>query len=117
MKKRLNIGFLIDDLDNYFSSQACKGAELACKAMDANLFIFPGHYLGDTDSKYEGMEYEYQYNSIFRLESIRKVDILYVLMGTIGSRAPFEVQKAFMDQLPDVPKVTLFASVEGYPSV
>lgn len=117
MDKRLNIGFLIDDLDNYFSYRACKGAELAAKAMNANLFIFPGHYLGATDSKYEDMEYEYQYNTVFSLTSIRSVDILYVLMGTIGSRADFSVQKEFLDKLPNVPIVTLFASIEGYPSV
>ena len=39
--KRLNIGLLIDDLDNYFSAQACKGAEFAAKVLDANLYIFP----------------------------------------------------------------------------
>lgn len=117
MDKRLNIGFLIDDLDNYFSAQACKGAELAAKALDANLFIFPGHYLGTTDSKYQGMEFEYQYNTVFGLESIKSADILYVLMGTIGSRAPYELQEELMKSLPNVPVVTLFSAVEGYPSV
>ncbi len=115
--RRLNIGFLIDDLDNYFSAQACKGAELAAKALDANLFIFPGHYLGMTDSKYEGMEFEYQYNTVFELESIKSADILYVLMGTIGSRAPMELQYEFLSKLPKVPVVTLFSAYDGYPSV
>ncbi len=117
MNKRLNIGFLIDDLDNYFSAQACKGAELAAKALDANLFIFPGHYLGTTDSKYQGVEFEYQYNTVFGLESIKSADILYVLMGTIGSRASFELQRDLMKSLPAVPIVTLFSAMEGYPSV
>ena len=60
MDRRLNIGLMIDDPDNYFSGQACKGAELAAKAMDANLFIFPGHYIGKADGRYENREYEYQ---------------------------------------------------------
>jgi DNA-binding LacI/PurR family transcriptional regulator len=50
MKRRLNIGLVIDDIDNYFSNQAAIGAEQAAKALDANLFVFPGHYIGKTDS-------------------------------------------------------------------
>ena len=117
MGRRLNIGFLIDDPNNYFTSQACKGAELAAKALDANLFLFPGHYLGKPDGRFESTEFEYQYNMIFDLPTENNVDILYVLMGTIGSRADHDIQKAFVDGLPRVPIVTLFADIEGYPSV
>ena len=117
MGKRLNIGFLVDDLNNYFSNQACKGAQLAAKALDANLFIYPGHYIGKPDGRSEDIEFEYQYNSVFSLPNENNVDILYILLGTIGSRAELELQKEFLDKLPDVPKVTLFAEVEGYPSV
>lgn len=117
MKKRLNIGFLIDDPNNYFTSQACKGAELAAKAIDANLFLFPGHYIGKPDGRFDSTEFEYQYNIIFDLPTEYNLDILYVLMGTIGSRADKEVQKAFIDGLPRIPIVTLFAEIEGYTSV
>ena len=65
--KRLNIGLLIDDLDNNFSAQACKGAEFAAKVIDANLYIFPGHYIGKSDTRYQDKQYEYQYNSVFKL--------------------------------------------------
>ena len=107
MKRRLNIGFLVDDLDNYFSNQACKGAELAAQALDANLFIFPGHYIGKPDSKYADKKYEYQYNSVFSLPSERNVDIIYILQGTICSRADKETQKAFLESLPKVPVLEL----------
>ena len=117
MKRRLNIGFLVDDLDNYFSNQACKGAELAAQALDANLFIFPGHYIGKPDSKYADKKYEYQYNSVFSLPSERNVDIIYILQGTICSRADKETQKAFLESLPKVPIVCLFSNFEGYHSV
>ena len=117
MGKRLNIGFLIDDPNNYFTSQCCKGAELAAKSLDANLLLFPGHYLGKPDGRFESTEYEYQYNFIFDLPTAHNVDILYVLMGTIGSRADSELQKSFVEGLPNIPIVTLFADMEGYPSV
>lgn len=117
MSKRLNIGFLIDDPNNYFTSQACKGAELAAKNLDANLFIFPGHYIGKPDGRFDSTEFEYQYNIVFDLPNGNNIDILYVLMGTIGSRADKSLQKAFVDALPRVPIVNLFAEIEGYPSV
>ncbi len=117
MKKRLNIGFLVDDLNNYFTNQACIGAEMAAKVLDANLFIYPGHYLGTPDGRYESTEFEYQYNTLFTLPTEHYLDIIYVLLGTIGSRAAFEEQKRFIESLPDVPVVTLFAELDGYPSV
>ena len=52
MRKRLNIALMIDDINNYFSNQATRGAEQACKAIDANLYVIPGHYIGQTDSRY-----------------------------------------------------------------
>ena len=115
--KRLNIGLLIDDFDHNFSSQACKGAELAAKALDANLFIFPGHYIGKPDSRYSDKEFEYQYNTLFDLPSARNVDIIYVVLGTICSRADMEMQKEFIESFPDVPIVCLFSNYENLPSV
>lgn len=117
MARPLNIGFLIDDLDKYFSNEACKGAELAARALNANLFIFPGHYIGRPDSKYADKEYEYQYNSIFSLPSVRNVDIIYILQGTICSRADEQMQRKFLKGLPDVPIVCLFSNFKGYQSV
>ena len=116
-RKRLNIGLLIDDFDHNFSSQACKGAELAAKALDANLFIFPGHYIGKPDSRYSDKEYEYQYNTLFDLPSSRNVDIIYVVLGTICSRADLEMQKEFIESFPNVPIVCLFSNYENLPSV
>ncbi len=117
MDRRLNIGLMIDDPDNYFSGQACKGAELAAKAMDANLFIFPGHYIGKADGRYENREYEYQYNSVFTIPTVNTIDILFILLGTIGSRAELSLQMEFLSRLPKVPIVTLFANIPGYQSV
>ncbi len=116
-KKRLNIGLLIDDFDHHFSSRACEGAELAAKALDANLFIFPGHYIGKPDSRYSDKEFEYQYNTLFDLPSARNVDIIYVVLGTICSRADMKMQKEFIESFPHVPVVCLFSNYESLPSV
>ena len=117
MSRRINIGLVIDDIDNFFSHQAAIGAEQAAKALDANLFVFPGHYIGKTDSRYADKKYEYQYNSIFRLPTERNVDIIYILQGLICSRADYEIQTRFLQMMPDVPIVCLFSDFEGYHSV
>lgn len=117
MNKKLNIGLVIDDLNNHFTNEACRGAEIAAHAIGANLFIIPGHYLGETDSSYMSNEYEYQYNTMFNLISESMVDIIYVLMGTIGSRASMEIQQEFLRRLPNITTVMLFTRHEGYHSV
>ena len=115
--KRLNIGLLIDDLDNNFSAQACKGAEFAAKVLDANLYIFPGHYIGKSDTRYQDKQYEYQYNSVYKLVNEKHIDILYVLFGIICSRADDDQKAAFLASLPKVPTVLLFTEYPGYASV
>ena len=117
MGRKLNIGLVIDDIDNFFSNQAAIGAEQAAKVIDANLFVFPGHYIGKTDSRYADRKYEYQYNVIFDLPTERNVDIIYILQGLICSRADLETQKDFLQKMPKVPIVCLFSDFEGYHSV
>ena len=117
MGRKLNIGLVIDDIDNFFSNQAAIGAEQAAKTIDANLFVFPGHYIGKTDSRYADRKYEYQYNMIFDLPTERNVDIIYILQGLICSRADIETQKDFLQKMPKVPIVCLFSDFEGYHSV
>ena len=117
MNRRINIGLVIDDIDNYFTNQAAIGAEQAAKVLDANLFIFPGHYVGKTDSRYADKKFEYQYNSIFDLPTERNVDIIYIFQGLICSRADTETQTNFLKKMPNVPVVCLFSDFEGYPSV
>ena len=117
MGKRLNIALMIDDINNYFSNQATRGAEQACKAIDANLYVLPGHYIGQNDSRYSDKNFDFQFNSIFKLPTKRSVDIIYILQGLICSRAEIEKQKEFLDTMPDVPVVCLFTVFDGYNSV
>ncbi|MCR5624590.1 MAG: GGDEF domain-containing protein [Lachnospiraceae bacterium] len=116
MKKRLNIGFLIDDLDNNFSREACIGAALGAKYKDANLFIFPMKYLETFNATTEN-DFNYQYNTIYKFISSKNIDILYVMLGTIGTRVKTQEQLNFLDNLPDIPKIMLFTEVPGYPCV
>lgn len=117
MKRRLNIGLIIDDIENSFTNQAATGAEIAAKEIDANLFLFPGHYIGETGSRYIDARYEYQFNSIFSLPTERNVDILFVLQGLVCTMADEQTQRDFLKSLPNVPIVCLFTDFEDYHSV
>lgn len=117
MGKRLNIGLFIDDIDAVFTSEAVKGAELGAIAIDANLFIFPGMYLDNTDISDDHTQYEYQYNTLFHFASEHHLDVLYVMMGMIGSRVSIEERVAFLEQFLGIPIVTLYTKMDGYASI
>lgn len=117
MKKRLNIGLFIDDIDAVFTSEAVKGAELGAIAIDANLYIFPGMYLDGTDISDDHIQYEYQYNTLFQFASKKHLDVLYVMMGMIGSRVSVEERVAFLEQYLGIPVVTLYTKMDGYASI
>ena len=65
---RKNIGLLINDLNTPFTSEAVKGAELGARAIDANMYIFPGMYLDNTLISDDHLQYEYQYNTLFQFD-------------------------------------------------
>lgn len=67
---RKNIGLLINDLNTPFTSEAVKGAELGARAIDANMYIFPGMYLDNTLISDDHLQYEYQYNTLFQFAMI-----------------------------------------------
>ncbi|MBQ9983950.1 MAG: GGDEF domain-containing protein [Lachnospiraceae bacterium] len=117
MGKRLNIGLFIDDIDAVFTSEAVKGAELGAIAIDANLFIFPGMYLDSTDISEDHTQYEYQYNTLFQFATEKHLDVLYVMMGMIGSRISVKERVAFLEQFLGIPIVTLYTKMDGYASI
>lgn len=114
MKKRLNIGLLVDDIDAVFTNESCKGAVLAARSIDANMFIFPGGYLDPEDISDEHLKYEYQYNTLFSFACNRHLDVLYVMMGMIAGRVQDNVKLSFLEQFLGIPVVALYTKMDGY---
>ena len=54
---------------------------------------------------------------IYRFITDKNIDILYVLMGNIGCRTEYHKQIEFLNNLPDIPIVTLYTKFDGFPSV
>lgn len=117
LNRRLNIGLLVDDIDAVFTSPAVQGAELGARAIDANLFIVPGRYLDNTDEFQKDRKYGYQYNTLFEYVRNSNIDVLYVMMGTIGARVTEDVRIKFLRQFGDIPIVTMYTRTTGYPSI
>ncbi len=117
LNRRLNIGLLVDDIDAVFTSPAVQGAELGARAIDANLFIVPGRYLDNADEFQKDRKYGYQYNTLFEYVRNSNIDVLYVMMGTIGARVTEDVRIKFLRQFGDIPIVTMYTRTTGYPSI
>ena len=90
----------------------------AAEKLDADLFIFPGKYIGleylyaQFDAKYE-----YQYNSLFDVAARAGLDYLIVAIGTIAYACDDERKLEIMRSLGDTPKLCLAADLEGYDTI
>lgn len=117
MKKRMNIGLMVSHLEDDFAGAVCRGAINGAKEIDANLFIFPGRYIDGVYADKKRTEYEYQYNTLFSYAFPEDIDILLVLIGTIGNSLSAERKKDFLAQFEGIPVITIASEVEGYASV
>lgn len=117
MGKRLNIGLMINQLDDAFGSEVFRGAAIAAKEIDANLIVLPGHYIDNSYDDLKRTEFEYQHNTIFNYAQKESIDILLVLIGAIGGSLSAEKKKDFLKQFDNIPIITLACEIEGYPYV
>ena len=101
MAKRLNIGLMISHLEDDFASAVCRGAIVGAKEIDANLIIFPGRYIDAVYVDKKRTEYEYQYNTLFSYAFPEDIDVLLILIGTIGSGMSYEKKQAFLRAMGD----------------
>jgi DNA-binding LacI/PurR family transcriptional regulator len=102
------IGLLIDWLDNdYAGSQTFAFHEEVC-GRGMRFLCFVGHGLSP-DHPHDGS------NIAFRLASARVLDALVVM--SLGSSAPVEHQRRFIEQFRPLPVCTLVTRCEGLPFV
>lgn len=117
MDRRLNIGLLISHLEDDFASAVCRGAIIGAKEIDANLFIIPGRYIDGIYADAKRTEYEYQYNTLFSYAFPEDIDVILVLIGTIGNSISEERKLEFLKRYEGIPVITLACELEGYASV
>lgn len=114
MKKRLNIGLFVSNLINDFDIAVYRGVERGAQEMDANLIVFPGRYLRGQYNDKERTKSEYQYNTVFAYADKQNIDVLLILLGTIGTVLTEEEKKIFLDMYRDIPVIILADEMPGY---
>lgn len=115
--KKINIGLFVGDLKNDFDSAVCKGVMQGAKELDANLIIFPGRYLKADYKDKQQTRSAYQYNTIFSYANVQNIDVLIVLLGTMGTFLNPEEKRIFLETYKDIPILLLASDMEGYSSV
>jgi len=115
--KRLNIGLMINYIDNEYSKLVIKGAIDAAQKMDVNIIIYPGRGIKDRydDPKYT--EHEFQNNILYEYISKDCLDGVILSAGTVTSRLSAEERKQFVMRYKNLPLLVLENEIEGYPLV
>lgn len=116
-QKRINVGLLVSHINNDFDNMVCKGAMEGAKEVDANLVIVPGRYLKGQYNDKERSRDTYQYNTLFSYVNKNNIDVLLVLLGTIGTVLSEREKKTFLDMYQDIPVVLLASEMPGYSSI
>lgn len=114
MSKRLNVGLFVSNLINDFDSSVYRGAERGAIETDTNLIVFPGRYLKPQYNDKERTKTDYQYSTIFSYASRENIDVLLILMGTIGTVLSEKEKQIFLDMYHDIPVIILADEIEGH---
>lgn len=114
MEKRINIALLASHLEDDYAKTVCRGAMIGASELDSNLFIIPGRYF---DSNYEDKErtqYQYQYDTLFSYVNSLSVDVLIIMMETIGSTWSYEQKIALLNRFDNIPVINIGPDIENY---
>lgn len=112
--KRINIALFTSHLEDNYAKTICKGAMIGAKETDSNLFIIPGRYF---DSNYEDKErtqYQYQYDTLFSYVNSHNVDVLIIMMETIGSTWSYERKTELLSRFGDLPVINIGPDIDDY---
>ncbi len=115
--KRLTVGLLLADVADDFSRGICRGAMQAAEELDVNMIIFPGKYIDRNLDILDGIQYDYQYNTLFTYVNPEEIDLLVVAIGSIGYLSTDERRKSFLNYFHPVPIITIASEIEGYENV
>lgn len=109
--KKITIGLLVDEVDNNFTNEICRGAKQAADELDVNLITFFGGYL-----RSQCQDYSYQKNIVFSLAKAQGIDLLIISMGSIV-QGGLDIKDKLLHFFGDIPVVTLNTVFEEYSSV
>lgn len=109
--KKLTIGLLVDEVDNNFTNEICRGAKKAADELDVNLVAFFGGYLRN-----QYHNYAYQKNMIFSFAKGQGIDLLIVSIDSVV-QGTVDIKNQLLEYFKGIPLVTLNAVYDEYSSV
>lgn len=113
--KRFKIGMAVAAIKDPFSYQLSQGAMSAAERLDADLYIFPGKYIGvDYERFSDQSRYEYQYNALFDIAAAAEFDYVISAVGSIAYPVDNEGKKRHLDIFGSVPTLSVAAKIDGY---
>lgn len=115
--KRLTVGLFLADVADDFSRGICRGAMQAAEELDVNMIIFPGKYIDRNLEVFDGIQYDYQYNTLFTYANPEEIDLLVVTIGSIGYLSTDKRRKGFLDYFHSVPILTIASEIDGYENI
>ena len=116
-KRNINVGLLVNSIQNDYSTLLCKGAAISAEELGVNLLIVPGRELNYTWDNIEINRYEYQNNVLYSYVTEENIDVLLVSLGTVGFFLSPEEKKEFLDRYKGIKTIAMESEVEGYPSI
>lgn len=109
--KKLTIGLLVDEVDNNFTNEICRGAQKAADELDIHLVVFFGGYLRN-----HYQNYAYQKNMIFSFAKGQGIDLLIISIDSIV-QGTVDLKEQLLQYFKGIPIVTLNAVYDEYSSV
>lgn len=116
-RKRFTIGLLVSGITEHYVISACQGVMHAAQEADVNLVVLPGKYIDRDFSENKDIQYEYQYNTLFRLAGPKTLDAVIVAADVIGCFTSKERIKQMLETYRGIPCVLLSSKFPGYVSV
>lgn len=117
MAKKGTIGVLISGLFGDYVQNFCKGIQKAATENNLNLIIIPGKYINRYSETNRDVEFEYQYNTLFKVAADCKLDGIIIEAGSIGNFTSKEVINDFVKQFDHIPSILASHKMEGHASI
>lgn len=112
--KRLNIALFASHLEDDYAKTICKGAMIGAQQTDSNLFIIPGRYFDNDYEDKERTRCQYQYDTLFSYVNSHSIDVLIIMMETIGSTWSYQRKLDLIKPFDDVKIVNIGPEIEDY---
>lgn len=105
------VGVIVADLYDSYQQTLLKGVKQVCELKGIRLLTFVGGAIGGSAA------YGFQRNSLYSLISENSVDGLLIISGSLSVTCGVEGLLHFINELPDLPMVSIGVKVPDVPSI